>query len=67
MTLSLFPDAPTFEHRPSVKCFVSLQFLNPKTADRTPWPRDQPVERPHLQKHRINADRYPCLEWDSNP
>jgi hypothetical protein len=21
----------------------------------------------HLDKHRINADRHPCLEWGSNP
>jgi hypothetical protein len=39
---------------------------------RTPWTCDQPVARPlptHTEqhKHRINAHRHPCLEWDSNP
>jgi hypothetical protein len=29
LSLSLFPVAPTLEHRAYVKCFVSLQFLNP--------------------------------------
>jgi hypothetical protein len=43
---SLFPVAPTLEHRASVKRFVSLQFLNPKTVGRTPWTSDQPVARP---------------------
>jgi hypothetical protein len=29
--------ALTLKHTASVKCFVSLQFLNPKTTGRTPW------------------------------
>jgi hypothetical protein len=40
------PVAPTLEHRGSVKRFVSLLFLNPKTVCRTPWTGDQPVARP---------------------
>jgi hypothetical protein len=32
---------------------------------------DQQVQRHHLDteqhKHRINANTYPCIEWDSNP
>jgi hypothetical protein len=44
--LSLLPVAPTLEHSASVKCFVSLQFLNPKTVGRTPWKGNQPVARP---------------------
>jgi hypothetical protein len=50
LSLSLFPVAPTLEHRLSVKRFVSLQFLNPKTVGRTPWKGDQPVAR--LNIHR---------------
>jgi hypothetical protein len=46
LSLSLFPAAPTLEHRASVKRFVSLQFLNPRTVGRTPWTGDQPVARP---------------------
>jgi hypothetical protein len=46
LSLSLSPVTPTLEHRASVKRFVSLQFLNPKTVGRTPWMRDQPVLRP---------------------
>jgi hypothetical protein len=34
------------EHRPSVKRFVSLQFLNRKTVGTTPWTGDQLVARP---------------------
>jgi hypothetical protein len=34
------------EHKASVKRFVSLQFLNPKTVGRTPWTEDQPVAKP---------------------
>jgi hypothetical protein len=44
--ISPFPVAPTLEDRASVKRFVSLQFLNPKTVGRTPWKGDQPVARP---------------------
>jgi hypothetical protein len=29
-----------------VKCFVSLQFLNPRTVSTTPWTGDQPVAMP---------------------
>jgi hypothetical protein len=29
-----------------MKRFVSLQFLNPKTAGRIPWMGDQPIARP---------------------
>jgi hypothetical protein len=44
--LSLFPVAPTLEHRTSVKRFISLQFLNPKAIDSTACMGDQPVARP---------------------
>jgi hypothetical protein len=46
LSLSLFPVAPTLEHRASVKLFVSLQFLNPKIVDRTRWKVDQPIAWP---------------------
>jgi hypothetical protein len=45
-SLFLFLVALTLERRTSVKHFISLQFLNPKTFGRTPWTRDQPVARP---------------------
>jgi hypothetical protein len=35
-SLSLFPVAPTSEHKTSVRRFVSVQFLKPKTVGRTP-------------------------------
>jgi hypothetical protein len=49
-----------------------FQFLNLYTVGRTPWMRDHPVARPLpaytvQYKHRINAGRHPCLEWDTNP
>jgi hypothetical protein len=40
------PPPVALEHRTSVKRFVSLQFLNPKTVCRTPWMGDQPFARP---------------------
>jgi hypothetical protein len=46
-SLSLFPVAPTLEHRVSVKRFVSIQILNSKIVGRIPWMRDQPIAR-HL-------------------
>jgi hypothetical protein len=50
------------EHRSSVKSLVSLQFLNLRQSV------GLLVARPlRTHKHRINADRRPCLEWDSNP
>jgi hypothetical protein len=53
-----------------VKRFVSLQFLNSRTVGRISWTGDQPVERslPNTRhhKHRIVADRHPCLELDWN-
>jgi hypothetical protein len=63
-TLS-FPVAPNLEHRASVKRFVSLRFLNPKTVGRTPWIWDQPVARPQPIQTQ-NKHKHPCL-WDSNP
>jgi hypothetical protein len=46
----LFPVAPTVEHRASVKCFISLQYLNAKKVSKTPWMGDQPITRPlHTQ------------------
>jgi hypothetical protein len=50
-TISLSPAAPTLEHRASMKRFVSLQFLNPRTVGRTSWTGDQPVAR-SLPTHR---------------
>jgi hypothetical protein len=46
LSLSLSPVAPTSKHRTSVKQFVPLQFLNPKTVGKIPWTGDQPVTRP---------------------
>jgi hypothetical protein len=52
----LAPVVHPVEHRTSVKRFVSLQFLNPKTVGRTPWPGDQPVARPVPTKDNINTE-----------
>jgi hypothetical protein len=43
-----------------------FQFLNLYTDGRTPWTGDQPTNTPH-NTNRINAQRHPCFEWDSNP
>jgi hypothetical protein len=45
-----------------------FSFLTLYTVGRNPWKGEQPVARPlPKQRHRINAYRHPCLEWDSNP
>jgi hypothetical protein len=55
----------------SLKTFVGpwslSSFLIFYSAGRTPWTGDQPVTRPlpantGQRKHRININRYPCLE-----
>jgi hypothetical protein len=57
LSLSLLAVAPNLEHRASVKRYVSLQFLNPKTVGRTPWTGDQyPSQGRYLYKHRINTN-----------
>jgi hypothetical protein len=56
LSLSLFPVAPTLEHKASVKRFVSLQFHNPKRVGRTPWTGDQPVERPLPTQDNTNTE-----------
>jgi hypothetical protein len=40
----------------SAKRFVSLHFLNPKTAGRTPWTGDQPVARPLPTQDNTNRE-----------
>jgi hypothetical protein len=39
-------------------------------VDRTPWTGISPSQGMYLHtgqhKHRINAHRHPCFEWDSN-
>jgi hypothetical protein len=49
-------------HKASLKRFVSLQFLNPIVSV-------EPLVRGIRPTHRlrINADKHPWLEWDSNP
>jgi hypothetical protein len=37
------------------------------TVGKTPSTGDQPVAKPLPAQSRINAQRHPCLEWDSNP
>jgi hypothetical protein len=59
----VFPVVPTLEHKASVKCFVSLHFLNPKTVGRTPWTRHQPVAR-LLPTYRTTETQNKCRQRD---
>jgi hypothetical protein len=53
---------------PFVGPWPLFQFLNLYTIGRIPSTGDQPAARPlPTHKHRINAHRHSCLEWDSNP
>jgi hypothetical protein len=56
LSVSLFPVAPTLEHRASVKRFVTYHFLNPKTVGRTPWTGDKPVARPLPTQKNANTE-----------
>jgi hypothetical protein len=62
-SLSLFPVAPTLEHRTSVKRLILRQSVGLHGQGMSPS-----LGR-YLQKttQTQNADRHPCLEWDSNP
>jgi hypothetical protein len=62
-----FLAAPTLEHRASVKHFVSLKFLNLRQLVVLLGQRIILSQGRNVHKHRINADKHPCLEWDSNP
>jgi hypothetical protein len=44
------------EHGASVKSFVSLQFLNPKTVGRPPWTENQPDARSLPIQSNTNTD-----------
>jgi hypothetical protein len=50
------------EHRASVKRFVSLQFLNPRTVGRTPWTGDEPFASP-LPTQTQNKRRHTSMPW----
>jgi hypothetical protein len=69
--LSIYSCCSHFEHRASVKRFVSLQFLNLRQSVGLLGRGISPSQGRYLHtgqhKRRINAYRHPCLEWDSNP
>jgi hypothetical protein len=44
-----------------------FSFLIPRQSVGLLGRRINPSQGPHLHRHRINAHRHPCLEWDSNP
>jgi hypothetical protein len=50
------------------RCF---SFLIIYTVGRIPWTGISPSQGLYIHtqqhKHRINAHKHPCLEWDSNP
>jgi hypothetical protein len=57
-------------HSPLLGLGRFFTFLILYTVGRTRWTRNQPVRGHYLyteqHKHRTNANRHPCLEWDSN-
>jgi hypothetical protein len=57
-TLCLFHVSPTLEHRASVECFVSIQFLKPKTLGRLLGRGINPSQGRYPHKHRMNANIY---------
>jgi hypothetical protein len=69
-SLQIWTQKLSMEHRPSVKRFVSLQFLNLRQFVGFPEREISPSQGRCLNtgqhKHRINVDKHICLEWDSN-
>jgi hypothetical protein len=63
LSFSLSSVFPTLYHRTSVKRFVSLQFINPKTLGRTPWTGDQLVARPLPTTQTQNKHRQTSVPW----
>jgi hypothetical protein len=60
--LSPFTVALSGGHKASVKHFISLQFLYPKTVGRTPWMGNDPVARLiHIQTQ--NKHRQTSMSW----
>jgi hypothetical protein len=61
----LYFSCSKFEHRASVKRFVSLQFLNLRQPVGILGRVISPSQSRYRHTHRINADTYPYVEWDS--
>jgi hypothetical protein len=66
LSISTYSCCSHLEHKASVKSFVSLQFLNLKQSVGLLGWGISPSQGHYLNKHRINGDKYACLEWDSN-
>jgi hypothetical protein len=69
LSLSLSTVAPTLEHRTSVKRFVSPLFLNLRELVGLLERGISPLHGRYLHnttQTRTDADRHPCLEWNSN-
>jgi hypothetical protein len=56
LCLPVFVVAPNLEHTASVKLFVSLPFLNPKTIGRTSWTGDQTDAGPLPTQDNTNVE-----------
>jgi hypothetical protein len=58
-------------HSPLLDLGRLFSFLILYTLGMTPWTGISPLQGHYLRaeqhKHRINANRHPCLEWDTNP
>jgi hypothetical protein len=68
--LSIYPCCSHLEKRASVKHFVSLQFLNLRQSVRFLGRVISLTQGRYLHRAtqtRINADKHPCVECDSNP
>jgi hypothetical protein len=59
---SSVPVAPTWEHRPSAKRFVSLQFLNLRQSVGLLGRRIGPSQGRYITQTQ-NKHRHPCFEW----
>jgi hypothetical protein len=62
--------APTSERTASVKRFVSLQFIDPKTVGRSPWTGDKPIAKPLISIYTVliactlcSFYNWPCSCW----
>jgi hypothetical protein len=71
---SMIRDLPVSLYGSTALCWALAAFSVSSsfyTVGRTPWTGDLPSQGRYLHtgqhRQRINADKYPCLKWDSNP
>jgi hypothetical protein len=67
LSLSLFPVAPTWSLEHPWNASFLFSFLILRQSVGLLGRGINPSQGRYLYKHRINTDKHPCLQWESNP